>query len=124
MKFLLPILLCAAFAFGQANSADAPPASSVPVDQESATKARTLLNQMIEALGGQAYLDIHDVSQEGRTYAFHHGTPEGAGILFWRFYKYPDEDRVELTKKRDVIYIYRGDEGYEITYKGTRADDP
>jgi len=46
------------------------------------------------------------------------------GVLFWRFYKYPDKDRLELTKKRDVIYIYRGDEGFEITYKGTRSDDP
>ena len=45
-------------------------------------------------------------------------------MLFWRFYKYPDRDRVELTKQRDVVYIYRGDQGFEITYKGTRTDDP
>ena len=42
---------------------------------------------------------------------------------FWRFFKYPDKDRLELTKKRDVIYVYRGNEGFEITYKGTRADE-
>jgi hypothetical protein len=98
--------------------------TAVPTDQENANKAKALINEMIEALGGQAYLDIQDMSQEGRTYAFHHGQPEGAGVLFWRFYKYPDKDRVELTKKRDVVYIYRGDEGFEITYKGTRSDDP
>ena len=45
-------------------------------------------------------------------------------MLFWRFYKFPDRDRVELTKKRDVVYVYRGDKGFEITYKGTRTDDP
>jgi hypothetical protein len=44
--------------------------------------------------------------------------------VFWRFYKFPDKDRIELTKKRDVIYVYNGDKGYEITYKGTRAEDP
>ncbi len=124
MKYILTILLFATMAFCQENSSAAPPAQSIPVDQESATKAKALVDQMIQALGGQAYLNIRDISQEGRTYAFHHGTPEGVGILFWRFYRYPDEDRVELTKKRDVIYIYRGDEGYEITFKGTRADDP
>ena len=79
---------------------------------------------MIQALGGQAYLTIQDISQEGRTYAFHLGEPEGVGVQFWRFYKYPDKDRIELTKKRDVIYVYNGDKGYEITYKGTREDDP
>jgi hypothetical protein len=94
------------------------------VDQENANKAKALINQAIEALGGQAYLSIQDISQEGRSYGFHAGRPEGVGVLFWRFYKYPDKDRVELTKQRDVIYIYRGDEGFETTYKGTRADDP
>ena len=121
MKYVFSLLLLTAVALAQA----APSSSqSIPVDQENANKAKALLNQMIEALGGQAYLDIQDISQEGRSYAFHAGRPEGVGVLFWRFYKYPDKDRVELTKQRDVVYIYRGDEGFEITYKGTRADDP
>jgi len=109
--------------FAQASPAAAP-AQSAQVDQENAKKARALIDQAIEALGGPAYLGIQDISQEGRTYGFHHGESEGAGVLFWRFYKYPDKDRLELTKKRDVKYIYRGNQGYEITYKGTRADDP
>jgi hypothetical protein len=79
---------------------------------------------MIEALGGNAYLNIEDVSQEGRTYGFHLGESEGVGVVFWRFYKFPDKERVELTKKRDVVYVYRGDKGFEITYKGTRSDEP
>jgi len=120
MKYVLLLFLLSAVAFAQAN----PSAPAIPTDQENANKAKALINRMIEALGGQAYLGIQDISQEGRTYAFHHGRPEGVGVLFWRFYKYPDKDRLELTKKRDVIYIYRGDEGFEITYKGTRSDDP
>lgn len=87
-------------------------------------KARGLLDQMVQALGGPAYLGIQDISQEGRTYSFYHGQPNSYGIQFWRFYKYPDKDRIELTKKRDVAYVYNGDQGYEITYKGTRAEDP
>ncbi len=79
---------------------------------------------MIDALGGNTYLNIEDVSQEGRSYSFHLGQSEGAGLVFWRFYKFPDRERVEITKQRDIVYVYRGDKGFEITFKGTRADDP
>jgi hypothetical protein len=121
MKILLSLLLLTGLGFAQANAPGSSP--SIPVDQENARKARVLIDQAIQALGGQAYLSIQDVSQEGRTYSFYHGRPNSLGIQFWRFYKYPDKDRVELTKKRDVAYVYTGDKGYEITYKGTRAVD-
>ena len=122
MKALLSIVLLALAAFAQANpAADSP--QPIPVDQENSRKARALLDQAIQALGGQTYLDIQDISQEGRTYGFHHGEPSSFGALFWRVYKYPDKDRIELTKKRDVVYVNNGDNGYEITYKGTRAAD-
>jgi hypothetical protein len=125
MKCLLSALLLVTLAFGQANpAAPAPAAQSIPVDQENARKAKALLDQMIDALGGNAYLNIEDISQEGRSYGFHLGESEGVGVVFWRFYKFPDQDRLELTKKRDIVYVYRGDKGFEITYKGTRSDDP
>jgi hypothetical protein len=120
MKSLLSAFFLIALAFGQANNS----AQGIPVDQENVRKAKALLDQMLDALGGNAYLNVEDVSQEGRSYGFHMGESEGVGVVFWRFYKFPDKDRMELTKKRDVIYVYRGDKGFEITYKGTRADDP
>ena len=116
MKFFLAILLLAALALAQTDSA--PPSQSIPVDQENARRARAVLDQTIKALGGQAYLNIQDITQEGRTYSFYHGRPNSLGILFWRFYKFPDKDRIELTKQRDVIYVYNGDKGYEITLQG------
>jgi hypothetical protein len=121
MKYLSVVLLTA-LAFGQSTTGTS--AQSIPVDQENARKAKTLLDQMIQALGGNAYLNIQDVSQEGRSYGFHLGQSEGVGVLFWHFYKFPDKDRIELTKKRDVVYVYRGNQGFEITYKGTRSDEP
>jgi len=125
MKYFLSAILLTAISFGQTNPSE-PPASSqaISVDQENARKAKVLLDQMLDALGGNAYLNIEDISQEGRTYGFHLGQSEGVGVVFYRFYKYPDKDRIELTKKRDVVYVYRGNEGFEITYKGTRSDDP
>jgi hypothetical protein len=125
MKSLLCAFFLIALAFGQANpAAPATSAQGIPVDQENVRKAKALLDQMLDALGGNAYLNVEDVSQEGRSYGFHLGQSEGVGVVFWRFYKFPDRDRMELTKKRDVIYVYRGDKGFEITYKGTRSDDP
>jgi len=87
-------------------------------------KARMLLDQMIQALGGQAFLNLQDMEQQGRSYGFYHGNPSGQGSLFWRFWKWPDKERFELSKQRDVILIYNGDQGWEITYKGTRTVDP
>jgi hypothetical protein len=93
-----------------------------PATDSSAEKAGQLLEQMVAALGGEAYLNIQDIEQEGRTYSFDsHGEPSGAGNLFWRFWKWPDKDRIELTKQRDVIDLFVGNEGYETTFRGTAA---
>jgi hypothetical protein len=89
-------------------------------DQENARKARALLQQAIKALGGDAYLNVHDLQEQGRTYTFYHGRSSTNGIFFWRFVEYPDKERIELTPQRDVAYIYTGNKGYEVTYKGPR----
>lgn len=89
-----------------------------PGDQGNAAKARALLDQAIQALGGQAFLSVHDKEEEGRTYSFYHGRPTSNGVLFWRFVEHPDKERIEVTKERDVAYVYNGDKGYELTYKG------
>ena len=120
---ILLVLLGAAFAqSGPASPTPAPP--TIPVDQQNSAKAQAVIQSAIQALGGQAYLDIQDVSQTGRTYSFHLGTPDSTGVVFWRFYKYPDQERVELTKQRDVVDVFTGDEGAEITFKGTTSLDP
>ena len=120
MKHCLALILLAAAALAQTTEPASPP---VPLDQENSRKARAVLDQAIQALGGPAYLNIQDVSQEGRTYSFHHGQPNSLGILFWRFYKFPDKERTEVTKQRDVIYIINGEKGYEITFKGAATQD-
>jgi hypothetical protein len=125
MKPLLFAIVLTAVAFSQSDKSSAPPADqAASTDQQNSQKAKAFIDQAIQALGGQAYLSIQDISTEGRTYSFHLGESTSVGVPYWNFYKYPDKFRVELTKKRDVTYVYNGDHGYEITYKGTRADDP
>jgi len=96
------------------------PAEKIPVDKaalDNAHKAKALIDQAIQALGGQAYLTIRDFEQQGRGYSFHHGRP-GGGDVFWSFSEFPDKERVEYTKERDIARVFVGDKGYEITYKG------
>jgi hypothetical protein len=136
MKYALTFLLLTALAFAQSAPADSPESAAssgtasqatssnaIPTDEDSVRKARAILDQAIQALGGQAYLNAQDMTLEGRSYSFHHGEPNSLGTLFWRFRKFPDKDRIEVTKKRDVIEIYSGDKGYEVTYKGVRDLD-
>jgi hypothetical protein len=119
--FLLTICIVI---LGQAATPVVGAQSQAPASgDENSTKAKTLIDQAIQALGGQAYLEIQDVSQQGRTYSFHHGETTSTGVLFWRFLKYPDKERIEVTKQRDVAYVYSGDKGYEVTYKGTAGID-
>jgi hypothetical protein len=98
------------------QSANAPP--SVSPDQENSRKAKTIIEQGIQALGGQAYLAIRDREQQGRIYGFHHGRESGGGTVFWSFSESPDKERVELTKERDIAELYVGNKAWELTYKG------
>src|ERR1039458_6253464 len=127
------LLLLAASSLAQTSVAPAqtpstpaawPTAHFASTKDPSVQKALQILNDMIKALGGDAYLNVHDTKTEGRVYAFYHGQPSGQGLEFWRFWEWPDKERVELTKQRDVIELNVGDKGYEITYKGTAAQDP
>jgi hypothetical protein len=125
MKYVGALLLLTSllFAQGAPSGLSDQSTSSIPIDQENARKARVLIDQGIEALGGTAYLNWRNVTQEGRGYSFHHGQLNSLGTPFWRFKEFPDKERDELTKKRDVIEIFNGDKGYELTYKGVRNLD-
>lgn len=101
-----------------------PDAAHVPqTEDENARHAHQVVDQMIAALGGPAYLNMQDYESEGRSYGFSHGE-SGLGFPVWRFWKAPDKERVELTKQRDVIQIFNGASAWEITYKGTAALPP
>src|SRR5512146_2266095 len=127
MKLLFAIVLLTLGAFGQTSQPASSAAPSAPATQAipqdaNARKAKSLIDQMIQALGGQAWLTMRDMREEGRTWSIYHDQPTGTA-QFWLFWKYPDKERIELTKKRDWIIIYNGDQGYEITFRGTAPED-
>jgi hypothetical protein len=83
-------------------------------------KAKATLEAMVAALGGQRWLTLVSSMQQGRTSGFYQGKPTGATAEFYEFQKFPDETRIELGKKRDVVEIISGQEAWEITYKGKK----
>jgi hypothetical protein len=134
MKQLLPIVILVSSATAFSWPRPQAPANPTPVsapakpaahpDQtadQDAAKAKAILNQGIQALGGDAYLTIRDRESQGRVYSFHNGRPNGSGGLFWSFTEFPDKERVELTKERDIAELYVGNKAWEITYKGPHA---
>ncbi len=121
-RLLAVLLLLSSTLLAQSASQPAAPSSAAPVDPYAA-KARLLLDQMITALGGQAYLTYQTKTEDGRSYSFYQGQPKGSETVYWRMWKYPDRERFELTKQRDITDLYLGDKGYEITFKGTAMLD-
>jgi len=85
---------------------------------ESAAKAKEILQQAIQALGGTAYLNLHDSTCEGRLSQFGH-----AGELngFEKFADYtipPFKDRTENLPKRNIITVMDGDKGWTLDRGG------
>jgi hypothetical protein len=140
-RLLLNLLLCA---LGSAQTAPTPAPPKPPVnlnDSDNARQARAVLDKTIEALGGQPYLTYENRCEVGRYYPLYHGRTESTGIPYRYYVEYPEKDRFEVihTKdvfllfgsvsdikvmnKSDIVLIHNGDKGYEITYKGTAAQD-
>lgn len=111
------IVLAALLVLAQAPAA--PPAgSAAPLPSD--PRAQKLLDQMVQALGGNLWLNRHDIYMEGRTAAFYQNAPTGIDTPFWDFRRLPDLERIEFTKKRDDVMLFNATSGYEITYKGKK----
>lgn len=89
--------------------------------QKNAQQARAALDAMIKALGGQAWLDMQNQMLEGQIAAFFHGDPDLGTTRVYEYHEWPDRDRIEVTKHRDVDEIYIGRKGWEVTYRGKTA---
>jgi len=89
----------------------------------SAAKAKELMNQAIDALGGTAYLNVHDATCSGRLGTFDHS---GELTGFGHFIDYtipPFKERQENLPKRNIIEVYNGNKGWELD-RGGVSDAP
>ena len=112
-----------------AQASALPSAQSAPV-QDKAGRGRQLLDQMVQALGGQAWLTLDTERVEERLGTFYKGAPttrQGSSEDYIRYA--PFGERVVIvskqgvfipTTKRDVAEVWTTENGYEISYHGRK----
>ncbi len=148
MRGILQALVCSVLALvlvcGMAMHANATPPQDAQelMPEQSAAKAKQLLQQVIAALGGQAYLNVRDSDCNGRVAEF---GPVGDVPDFTDFrdlWIYPDKNRREYSIKRDqtvagflmgvdglvfmpggtTVAVFNGSEGWLLGKKGVENE--
>ncbi|PYU35264.1 MAG: hypothetical protein DMG31_04315 [Acidobacteria bacterium] len=89
----------------------------------SAAKAKAILQQAIDALGGAAYLNVHNSDCAGRFAQFQHSGEIGGYIQVREYREMPDKIRVEYDPKALIINLYAGDKGWTLD-RGGVSDIP
>jgi hypothetical protein len=116
-----------------------PQASEIPsaapaqvAGQTPEQRGRKLLDEMLEALGGNAWLNRRNLQERGHLARFFRGAPTGIVIDFTATHQFPTASRMEAQrigfitdksiifpgKKIDIVQIWTAGKGYEVTYKG------
>ena len=115
MRGRLPVLL----AIAMLGAPLAVRAQAAPdAGQENGRQARAALDAMVQALGGQAWLNMKNQMRQGFVASFYQGKPSVGTTKYWEYHAWPDHDRIEFTPHRDVVQFYIGRAGNEVTYKG------
>ena len=122
----LGLALSGSAMWGQASAVP-----SVQVSQEEGKSGRELMDAMVAALGGEAWLHRQTWMVYGRAATFYKGEPDAGAPEFeeygrmnpfgLRVVRVSHYGAIVATDHRDVAEVWTGDRGYEITYKGTTA---
>jgi len=88
--------------------------------EESLAKAKGILEQAIDALGGSAYLNMHDTTCDGRISTFDHSGQLNDFIAVHDSHEWPDKDRIEYARKgqNTILQYIVGISGLEYTHGG------
>src|SRR5579863_8160534 len=116
-------MVCAMLVLGLAwacgRPASAGPAQEL-LPEQSAAKARQLLQQVIAALGGQAFLNVRDTQCDGRAAQFGTAGTLMGFTLFRDLWLLPDKNRVEYFTKGEhtILGFLMGSDDLLITHGG------
>lgn len=131
MTQLFLIVLLTALITPRAHAqASAIPSAQSSVNTNDPTAGRKLLDQMIAALGGPAWLNRTDYTATGQTGTFYKGQANPYVSQFEQYIRLdPFGERLIIvsklgvfipTSKRDIAVVWTADHGYEVTYKGKK----
>jgi outer membrane lipoprotein-sorting protein len=86
--------------------------------EASATKAKQILAQMLDAMGGQNYLHVRELQCTGRKSEFGHNNALTSYLEFKEYWRFPDKYRIDLGKKGNIIDLFSGKEGWTVDHDG------
>jgi hypothetical protein len=92
------------------------PDELLPAD--SAAKAKAILNQAIQGLGGQAYLNAYNSDCSGRYAEFEHSGGLGGYLQVRQLWQSPDNSRTEYGNKGNIADLYAGGHGWSLDRGG------
>ncbi len=90
--------------------------------EESAAKAKVVLQQLISALGGQSYVQLKTSMCEGRRAQFGHNGETSGYVQVKVYWNYPDKIRSEYGKKGNIADVYSGDQGWTLDRGGVSEE--
>ena len=102
-------------------------------------RGKRVVDEALAALGGQAFLNMHNRVETGRIYSSYNDKVSGMAVdaLYTKYLPLPDPpvpgflgvrvrdargqktEQIQLKKQDDVI-LYGDETGYEVTYRGVR----
>jgi len=146
VRMIFRVSSCAALVLGLAWICGKPATTATAQEllpDESAAKAKQVLQQAITALGGQAYLDVRDSDCVGRISQFGTVGDAAENTEFRELRLLPDKNRMEYTTKSQhsfiqlilgagdlylthggaLVTIFNGDQGWQLDKAGV-SDDP
>ena len=123
MRLTFQVTACMVLALGlvwtSGRTATARPAQEL-LPEQSAAKAKLVLQQVITALGGQAYLNVRDTQCDGRAAQFGTAGTLMGFSLFRDLWLLPDKNRVEYISKGEhtILGFFLGADDLLITHGG------
>jgi len=94
-------------------------------------KGRQLVDDMIEALGGERFLAVENTVEKGRVYSFYQSQVNGLSkaTIYKRYLPLPDDPDPDslYLRERDGFgdeerwyYLITGEDSWEVTFRGAR----
>jgi hypothetical protein len=113
------MILALGLAWACGRPAAAAPAQEL-LPEQSAAKAKQVLQQVITALGGQAYLNVRDTQCDGRAAQFGTAGTLMGFTLFRDLWLLPDKNRTEYFTKGEhtILGFFLGTDDLLITHGG------
>jgi hypothetical protein len=145
VRMMFRVSACAALALGLGWTWGKPATTAAAQEllpDQSAAKAKQLLQQVITALGGQAYLNVRDSECVGRISQFGTVGDVADNTDFRQLWLLPDKNRTEYTTQSQhsfieavlgfgglylthggaIVTVFNGDQGWQLDKAGVSDD--